>query len=61
MGFTRLIQIKIKIATALYCFQRNEKRVNNPKEGGKIIGKGLVMKMEGIRNLNIYGTPQEPL
>ena len=30
---TRLIQIKIKISTALYCFQRNGKRANNPKEG----------------------------
>ena len=35
------IQIKIKIATALYCFQRNGKRENNPKRGGKILGKGV--------------------
>ena len=35
------IQIKIKITTALYCFQRNGKRENNPKRVGKIQGKGV--------------------
>ena len=25
----------------LYCFQRNGKRVNNPKEGGGGLGKGV--------------------
>ena len=32
--FTRID--KIKIATVLYCFQRNRKRANNPKEGERI-------------------------
>ena len=45
----------------LYCFQRNGERASNPKRGGKIQGKGVVMQREGISNLNIYGTPQEPL
>ena len=26
---------QIKLTTALYCFQRNGKRVNNPKKGGR--------------------------
>ena len=39
IGLTRTDQIKI--TTALYCFRRNGKRVNNPKRGGRIQGKGL--------------------
>ena len=53
---------QIKIATVLYCFQWNVKRANYPKrEGERIKVRGLVMKREGIRTLNIYGTPQNAL